>query len=286
MARVMVLCAGFGTRLRPMTLELPKPLVPLGDRSLLGRIVQHLADEGVSEVVINTHHLMGKFNNISEQLQAKIHVVPEPEIRGTAGGVAGAREHLEAPALVWNGDIWCEPPVRELLALSAPFTLLVSPRAKGEGSVGLGVRRDVVRLRGESFGEEVQGADYVGIAALSAQILDRLPQQGCLVGDVALSWLREGRAIESLELAGSWSDLGNLECYLAANLEWLAGRPSWVGEGAEVAPGVELSRSIVGAGARVEGQGVLEGCVVWPGAVATAPAVSSVFGRGFAVSLR
>ncbi|MEZ4374638.1 MAG: sugar phosphate nucleotidyltransferase [Polyangiaceae bacterium] len=281
MARVMVLCAGFGTRLRPLTNELPKPLVPVGDRSLLGRIAAYLGGFGVSELVINTHHLMGEFQNISEVLGVNIEVVPEPEIRGTAGGVAGARQQLQAPALIWNGDIWCEPPVTELLASQAPLTLLVAPRAKGQGSVGLGERSDVVRLRGECFGEEVRGADYVGIATLSAQILERLPEQGCLIGDVALPWLREGRSIETLELGGTWSDLGNLERYLAANLEWLGERDHWLGTGAQVAPEVRLAKSIVGAGARVLGEGVLEGCVVWPGAVATAPASQTVFGRGF-----
>ncbi|MEZ4232649.1 MAG: sugar phosphate nucleotidyltransferase [Polyangiaceae bacterium] len=284
MPRVMVLCAGLGTRLRPLTHELPKPLVPVGDRSLLGRIQQHLQRFGVSEVVINTHHLSQEFEKISDLYGAVVRVVHEPEIRGTAGGVAGARAHLEAPCLIWNGDIWCEPPVDRLLAAEAPFTLLVAPRAKGQGSVGLGVRRDVVRLRGECFGDEVQGADYVGIAALSAQILERLPERGCLIGDVALPWLRQGHAIETLELSGSWSDLGNLERYLAANLEWLGERDSWLGEGARVAPGVTLVRSLVGAGARVEGAGTLEGCVVWPGALAEAPARQTVFGRGFRVA--
>ncbi|MCA9648111.1 MAG: NTP transferase domain-containing protein, partial [Myxococcales bacterium] len=151
----MVLCAGFGTRLRPLTNELPKPLVPLGDRSLLGRIAQYLNGFGVTELVINTHHLMREFNNISNELSVNVQVVPESEIRGTAGGVAGARQYLETPALVWNGDIWCEPPVSELLASQAPFTLLVAPRPKGQGSVGLGERSNVVRLRGECFGDEV-----------------------------------------------------------------------------------------------------------------------------------
>lgn len=281
----MVLCAGFGTRLRPLTSELPKPLVPLGDRSLLGRIAHHLAHAGVSEVVINTHHLAEQFNNINSSLPLKIKALHELDILGTAGGVAGARQHLQAPALIWNGDIWCEPPVTQLLAASAPLTLLVAPRAKGQGSVGLGVRRDVVRLRDECFGDEVQGADYVGVAALSAQILERLPERGCLIGDLALPWLREGRVIDTLELAGPWSDLGNLESYLAANLEWLGERSCWVGEQARVAGEVTLERSIVGAGARVGGEGVLEGCVVWPGALATAPARQTVFGRGFRVAL-
>lgn len=285
MARVMVLCAGFGTRLRPLTNELPKPLVPVGDRPLLGRIARHLAHASVRDVVINTHHLADEFSNINDELEVEIKVLPEPEIRGTAGGVAGARQYLQAPTLVWNGDIWCEPPVTQLLAASAPLTLLVAPRPRGEGSVGLGVRRDVVRLRGECFGAEVQGADYVGVAVLSAQILERLPETGCLIGDLALPWLREGRTIETLELAGSWSDLGNLESYLAANLEWLGERSCWVGEGAQVAREVTLARSIVGAGARVAGVGVLEGCVVWPGALATAPARQTVFGRGFRVAL-
>lgn len=281
----MLLCAGHGTRLRPLTSELPKPLVPLGDRALLAHLTAQLRDEGVDAVVLNAHHLFDRFQNISGMLDIKARVITEHEILGTAGGVAGARRSLKAPALIWNGDILCRPPIRQLLAQPHPMTLLVAPRKPGEGSVGLGVGDRVVRLRGEVFGAELRGADYVGIAVLGQEVLEALPQRGCLIGDVALPRLRAGAPIHSLTLDGEWSDLGSLEHYLAANLEWLGEAAHWIGHGAEVAEEVILERSLVGRGARVTGQGRLTRCVVWPGAEAQAPAADRIFGRAFQCQL-
>src|SRR5262245_940568 len=103
MARAMVLCAGLGTRLRPLTDELPKPLVPIGDRSILAHIAGHLARAELSELAVNTHHLPEKFASEIEALPLKVQCVHEPEIRGTAGGIAGARHLFEpGPIVVWN----------------------------------------------------------------------------------------------------------------------------------------------------------------------------------------
>src|SRR5688572_24985701 len=106
MASAIVLSAGFGTRLRPLTDELPKVLVPVGDRSLLAHIAAALREAGHSELVINTHHKSEVFVSYISNLGVKIDVIHEPEIRGTAGGVAGARPWFRcSEVLVWNGDI-------------------------------------------------------------------------------------------------------------------------------------------------------------------------------------
>ena len=277
MARAMVLCAGLGTRLRPLTDELPKPLVPIGDRSILSHIAHCLARAGLSELVLNTHHLPEKFDNEIRSLPLEVQRVHEPVIRGTAGGIAGARHLLDAPPIVaWNGDIWVDPPLGALLAAAAaaPLVLAVAPREKGEGVVGLGASGEVVRLRGQVFGVERSGADYVGVCALGARTLERLPETGCLIGDVALPMLREGMRIITLPARGTWSDVGTIETYLDANLRWLVEQgsdESFVGPSAEIGAGVELVRSVVGAGARISGAGEVQGSVIWPGASARAP---------------
>src|SRR5450432_1408801 len=117
MASAIVLCAGFGTRLRPLTEELPKPLVPVGDRSILEHAALCLSRAGFTQVVLNVHHLAGVFERYIARLALRAQVMVEPEILGTAGGVAGARQYLEsAPVLVWNGDILVDPPIDALLA--------------------------------------------------------------------------------------------------------------------------------------------------------------------------
>ncbi len=276
MPSAMVLCAGFGTRLRPLTDELPKPLVPVGDRSILEHAIGHLAGVGFREVVINVHHLASVFERTLARPAVPVRMLTEARILGTAGGVAGARAHLHsAPVLVWNGDILVEPPLDQLLAGCAPhsFCLGVAPRNVGEGTIGLNAAGHVVRLRGERFGTEVRGGDYVGVLTLGAELRDSLPEQGCLFGDVALPLLRAGGVITSAAVSGHWTDAGDPSSLLAANWAWLAARglPAFLAEGVERPATVELRQSVVGAGARILGQGVIERCVVCPGATVNAP---------------
>lgn len=280
MPRAMILAAGLGTRLRPLTEELPKPLVPLGDRPLLASIAEQLAAAGYREALLNTHWLPEAFAPWLDRLAVRLHAVHEPVIRGTAGGVAAARARLGAPPIVvYNGDVVVEPPLLELAAVADDgLTLVVVPRLRGAGTVGLDADRGVVRLRGETFGEEASGGDYVGVAALGARVLAILPETGCLVGDVALPWLRRGGRVRAVLHRGYFADAGTPPEYLAANLAWLArrGARAWAAPSARVAAGVELVDSLVGVGAAVEGSGALTRCVVWPGATARAPLADAI----------
>jgi len=279
----MVLCAGLGTRLRPLTHELPKPLVPVGDRPLLAHIAQRLRKAGFDELVVNTHHLPEKFFNLDDVLGIKAHRVHEPRILGTAGGVAGARALFGAPPIVlWNGDIWAEPTVGDLVLAAADggLALGVAPRPVGEGTVGLDADGCVARLRGERFGVETSGADYIGVAALGRRCLETLPSEGCLIGDWALPELRAGRRIAGVLSSAPFSDAGDPAAYLELNLRWLGEQAFFVGPGASVAAGVQLERSVIGAGVRVEGEGSVLRVVAWPGAVVKAPLHDAIVTAG------
>ena len=283
----MVLCAGLGTRLRPLTDELPKPLVPVGDRPLLAHITEQLAHAGLVRPVVNVHHMSGVFMNEIDELGLAVEVIGEPEIRGTAGGIAGARELLSGAevVLVWNGDVLTEAPLRSLLeaarALRAPC-LAVRPRAVGEGTVGLAADGRVVRLRGECFGEEVEGGEYLGVCALPAESVAALPDRGCLVGDFALPALREGRAVRAVRSEPAyWFDVGQLEHYFQANLGWLArhsgaSAAGYRAGGVEVDARVRVVESVLGRAVRVHGTNELRRVVAWPGATLRAPLANAV----------
>lgn len=277
----MVLAAGLGTRLRPLTLELPKPLVWVGDRPVIAHITARLAAAGIEDIVINAHHRADAFTEAAlARVPGRLSVVTEVEILGTGGGVANAAPLLgDGDVVVWNGDILAPLDVTALLASHrGGATIAVAPRAKGEGTVGVGERGQVVRLRGERFGDEVAGGDFFGIYVLGGEVRRTLPARGCLLGDGLLPWLRGGREVRTFRAALTWDDIGSVEAYLRANRRWLAaeGRRSFAGEGAVIGPCVELIDSVVGAGAIVTGAGRLEGCVVWPGARAAAPLSGAV----------
>jgi mannose-1-phosphate guanylyltransferase len=284
MTSALILAAGFGTRLRPLTLELPKPVVPVGDRPLLAHVAAACRVGGVTGLVANVHHEHEKISAIINEWTLEIQVVVEAQIRGTAGGVAGARSLFEPGAvLVWNGDILTAAPVKELLQRANERdaqVLAVSPRRVGEGTVGLDEEGSVVRLRGQVFGREVQGGDYVGVSALGPSVVADLPTNGCLFGDVALPHLNRGGRVWTVPSPADWTDLGDLPQYVSANFRWLDLGPrssplnpalSWIAASAQLAPSVSVERCVIGAGARISGSGALREVIVWPGAVVSAP---------------
>jgi mannose-1-phosphate guanylyltransferase len=292
-ASVMVLCAGFGTRLRPLTDERPKPLVPFGDRTLLEHVLGGLSRQGLLPAVVNSHHLPAVFRKLVADFDGILEVIEEPEIRGTAGGVAGARHALvKGPVLVTNADVLATVDGRHLLERTPPdgLCLAVAPRPAGVGTVGVGAEGRVVRLRGERFGEELEGGDYVCTLGIGEQALVALPAVGCLIGDVALPLARRGGPLVTMRVEGEFVEPGDSPAaYHAGNLAWLArrGEQSFVSPGAKVAPGVELRDALVGRGATVEGQGTLERVVVWPGATVRAPLADAVVTtRGVVVPVR
>jgi mannose-1-phosphate guanylyltransferase len=283
MPRAIVLSAGLGTRLRPLTAEIPKALVPLGDRPIAAHIAARLARAGFTEIVMNTHHLPDVFPFEVAKFPLRVHLVHEESIRGTAGGIAGARAELGPPPVIaWNADIVADPPLVELLrsATGGGLGFAVVPRPALEGTVGVGADGKVVRLRGQSFGREVSGGDYIGVTALGDRVIEELPPEGCLIGDVVLPLLRRGDPIAAVAVTTPWRDVGSISDYLAANLEWLEREhghdASWVHPSARVAAGVRLERSIVGAGAVVSGEGAISKTVIWPGARAHAPLAGAV----------
>jgi mannose-1-phosphate guanylyltransferase len=276
----MVLAAGLGTRLRPLTDVRPKSLVPVGDRPALDHVLARLRAAGVERVVVNAHHHAGP-------LQAHAAVMPgvsvsvEAELLGTAGGIQRAGALLgDGDVVVWNGDILADVDVAALLgAHRDAATLVVQPLPAGQGSVGVDAEGRVVRLRTERFGEEAHGGQFLGIQVIGAALRARLPPSGGLVEDLYLPAMARGETLRARWFEGPWSDIGTVASYVAANVAWLEarGERAWVGPGARVGTGVGLERSVVGASAFVEGTGTLARCVVWPGAHATAPAEGVVF---------
>lgn len=264
----MILAAGLGTRLRPLTEILPKPLVPIGDRAAIAHLLGALRGASFARVVVNAHHLASDLERLAAE-DPSVVVSLEDELLGTAGGVRRAVDRgllAGERALVVNGDLFADLPLAELAVaeLAAASKLLVAP-ARGQGNVGVDGRGRVVRMRLETVAPgEVAAYDYLGCALLGAESLRALPTAGCLVGDVFLPLLRAGAALEVHPFAGAWLDVGSLAAYLAANLAWLGLRDAFVGSEASV-EGATLERSVVGARARVEPGARLERCVVWPG---------------------
>jgi mannose-1-phosphate guanylyltransferase len=296
MLSAMVLAAGLGTRLKPLTDQRAKALVPVGDRPILGHVLEQLRAAGTTRVVVNTHYRARDVEAYAAAQRDEVLLSGEPELLGTAGGLAKASPLLGAGSvIVWNADILADVELGALVAAharaagTAPVvgTLLVRRLASGQGSVGWAADGRVVRLRRESVGEEAFGGEFLGIHVVDESLRRLLPARGCLVGDVYIPALRRGARLGALVHEGTFFDVGTLHGYLAANRAWLGARgaSSWTAKSARVAAGVALEESLVGENAIVDGEGRFERCVVWPGAVATAPLSDTIVTLGSLVAV-
>ncbi|HEU4532766.1 MAG TPA: sugar phosphate nucleotidyltransferase, partial [Polyangiaceae bacterium] len=232
----MILAAGLGSRLRPLSDELAKPLVPVGDGPLLARVAGRFAAAGAERAVVNVYHRPADFERAAPWPLPLV-FSPERELLGTAGGIARARPHFGGrDVLVWNGDIEAEVDLaaleRRLAESGAAAALAVRLGPAGTGAVGVGEGGRVVRLRDARRGDEAFGATFVGVSALGAPLVAALPERGCLVGDALMPLLAAGGHVAALVYEGPFFDVGSPDGYLGANLAWLDRR----GEGSFVGP--------------------------------------------------
>ena len=288
--RAFVLAAGYGTRLRPLTLFLPKALLPVGGEAVVEHTLRQLRDLGCETVVLNLHHLA---DAIPLHLGASYRDLPlvysrEEEIQGTLGALHPPRAVLRAAdaTILVNGDTLCRWPFRRMLRRhdksGADATLLVHRRAPDPGlggGVGLDARGRVVALRDKIVGEVKSRHVFAGAHVISKRLLDRVVAgPGDIVGDLYMPLLEEGIHVEGVITAGRWHDLGTPRRYLEANLDWLCRRRwryfglsrcrSWISPLASVHPSAAVVTSVVergveiGEDARVENSVLLaESCV-------------------------
>ena len=179
----MVLAAGLGTRMRPLTETVPKPLLRLRGRSLLDHALDRMEEAGIGEAVVNAFHLAPQVVAAGEARERpRCTVLVEETLLETGGGVRNALPHLgDAPFALVNGDAyWLDGPSPALLRLAAAFDedrmdamLLMVRAAQVEGEVGLGdfLLDPLGRLRRPKE-REVAPYLYAGVAIIHPRLLD------------------------------------------------------------------------------------------------------------------
>lgn len=185
--KAMVLCAGLGTRLGALTERCPKPLLEIGGQPLLARTLRYLAQQGITVVVVNLHHLPEAVTAAIGDGSAfglRVTYSHEPELRGTAGGVKLAAPLLEDPdpIVVMYGDLLLDAPLAPMLAqhraAGAAATILVHRRARSNSIVTIDERRRVVAFA-ERPPEDEHGDDPVwvnsGLYVLDPSVPPALP---------------------------------------------------------------------------------------------------------------
>ena len=287
--QAMVLAAGLGTRLKPLTDVLPKPLVPIGDRTALAHVVETVRMAGAKRIVVNTHFAKDEVEHEARALGALIS--HEEVLLGTAGGVAKASSFFDpGDLLVCTADVVTKASLAPLFERgTADATLLVESCSSGSGNVGIDGEGWVVRLRQTTVRKgEVRGAYSLGIQVLSAGLRDALPTTGCLVADLYLPTLQKGLRLAAREAIGSWTDVGTVFDYMRANEEWLSDqkRDVFQHQTSSVAANIRLDRTILGRRVVVRGSGLVKRVVAWPGSIFDAPLSNAIVCReGMIVSV-
>lgn len=283
--RAMVLAAGLGMRMRPLTLLRAKPALPVLNRPLLRWTLELLARHGVTDVVINLHHLAETIVSAVGDGGAfglRVAYSRERTILGTAGGPRRVRDFFgEGLALIVNGDVAFDFDLTRLVARhrasGARATLALKPNPDPRWYSPI-VTAEGGRIRSIA-GVPPRAAGtvslFTGVQVLDPAILDRLPQGPSeTVRDLYAPLLARGERLLGLRVPGPWYDLGSPAAYIASQLSMLRSgfrglgrRRGLVDPSARVADGARVFRSIVGAGAVVESGASVVGSVVWDGVV-------------------
>lgn len=286
--------AGLGTRLRPLTDVLPKPLVPLYHRPLIERAMAACAAAGIEDFAINTHHLAecwtrddgtlpwGKWGNsevpagngLSPQKgiwrnypdgEYPLHLFHEPELLETGGGVKNiAAWAAGEDVLVHNGDIFTTLPLDRLIAAhrasGLPVTLALRSTGAGlhiayEDGKAIDIRAKLGRAEGTHA--------FSGVYCFGPELLELIPPgEKISVIPAFLELARQGRLGAVLLDEGVWYELGDPAGYLAAHRELDLGFA--VHPAARIAPGAVVERSVIGPDAVIPADAVVRDSVVWP----------------------
>jgi mannose-1-phosphate guanylyltransferase len=294
--RAMVMAAGLGTRLRPLTYEVPKPMVPVANRPVMELLLRLCAAQGFGEVVANLHWfpetIESRFGDGSE-LGLELTYIHEPELTGTAGGVRAAREFLtaeEGPFVVMAGDALTDIDLRELAEAHRRLGGVATLATKAVANVseyGVVVIDGDGRVQG--FQEKPDPTEALSdlascmIYVFEPEIFDYFPDDdpADFALDVFPNLLSHDVPFHVHATEAYWNDVGSLSEYWRGNLDVVlgevgvdaAGRLIDDAEGA-LGPEVEASGPIligddvqIGAGARLDGPlAIGEGASVGDGA--------------------
>ena len=306
--RAIVLVGGFGTRLRPLTLDTPKQMLPVVDRPMIERVVAKLGAVGVTDAILSLGYRPDAFFDAypDDTLGGvKLHYAVEPEPLDTAGAIrfAAIEAGIDSRFIVVNGDVLTDLDVSALWAAHA--------ERGAEGTIALTPvddpsRYGVVPLDGdgrvEAFiekpppGEAPSNWINAGTYVLEPSVVERIPagRRVSIEREVFPAMVTD-EALYGLQSDAYWVDAGTPEAYLQSQLDLVDGTrgteaaissAAAVSDEGTVEHSIVMSGATVAAGAVVRDSALLPGAVVEAGAVVTGSIVgpASVIGRGATVS--
>jgi mannose-1-phosphate guanylyltransferase len=303
--QALILAGGEGTRLRPLTHTVPKPVLPLAGRPHIAYVIDWLKEHGVDDVIVSCGFLAEGMRSALAGLESGVQIryAEEPDARGTAGAIRFAEEMLGDRFLVLNGDVLCDLDLTALIGqhdrTGARATIALYPVSdpSGYGLIHRHEDGEITEFLEKPEPEQIDTDEInAGAYLLERSVLDEIPP------DREVSIEREvfprliGEGLYGIRLEGYWIDIGTPERFLQANWDILEGRvetvtretldgPYLLGKGCEVAPEAELRDPyVIGSDCQIEGEAVIERSVLLDGCVVEGATVrNSILGAGVTV---
>lgn len=306
--RAVVLVGGFGTRLRPLTTTIPKPMLPVGHVPIIQHLVSNLARGGVTEVTLALGFKPEPFIEAFPDGQCDgvaLRYAVEPQPLDTAGAIRFAADFagIDDTFIVANGDVLTDLDVSSLVAFhrahsaEATLHLIGVPDPSAFGVVALDPSGRVDRfVEKPAPGTAPSNLINAGTYVLEPSVLARIPTgQKVSIERATFPAIAADGRLFAMATDDYWLDTGRPELYLQANLDLLDGvrrhdRCEGVHVAAHVAPDASVARSVVaagatiGAGAHITASVVLPGATVAAGAVVTDSVIMGRVGEGAVVS--
>jgi len=299
--QALILAGGKGTRLRPLTVYTPKPVVPVMNRPFLLYQLDILRKAGINDIVLSLSYQPDKIEQVlgdGSEYGVKLTFLTEPSPLGTAGAFRFAADKLTDTAIVLNGDILSNADVGKVIeqhrSTGAEATITLAP-VENAADYGLveadranRVKRFVEKPSPDQIAKQKKSAINAGIYIFEPSVRDLIPkdENRSFEYHVFPELLEKKRDFFAYTLkAEYWRDLGTPESYLEAHLDFLAGKiegfeletpagsdiattafvdtGTIIGAGCVIKPNAQIVNSVLGPGVHVEEKAVIENSVVW-----------------------
>jgi mannose-1-phosphate guanylyltransferase / phosphomannomutase len=267
--KAVVMAGGEGTRLRPMTANQPKPMLPVVNRPIMEHVLRLLRQHGFDETVVTVQFLASLVRNYfgdGEDFGMSLQYATEETPLGTAGSVRNAQDALrDEPFLVISGDALTDIDLSKLVAfhkISGALVTVALTRVPDPLEFGIVIADEEGRiqrfLEKPTWGQVFSDTVNTGIYVMEPEVLDEVPPGESVdwSGDVFPRLLERGAPLFGWIADGYWEDVGTLESYLKAQADVLSRRVRADIDGFEVSPGVWVAE-----GAEVDPDAVLSGPV-------------------------
>jgi mannose-1-phosphate guanylyltransferase len=266
----MVLAAGKGTRLSPLTGEVPKPMAWVADTPLIQHVFHLLASHGIGEVYVNVHYLADVFLEAYGEERCingtTVRLSREEELRGTAGGVKRLESYFDEIFVVVSGDALTDVDIKDLVDFHkkkgalATIALKTVANTSEFGVVEVDEEGDILSFQEKpDLQEAISNLANTGVYVLEPRALSYIPENAFFdfAMDVFPRFLEAGERFVGYQGDFYWSDIGSLETYRQAQYDVLSGKVRvtvpgekrgeslWVGENAQVHPSASLGECVV-----------------------------------------